>query len=110
VSYRYRYTSPSDSPTVTNLNPFARLNQVKRIDTPLVSSADATVVAELNNRDGNRRTFYEFEIPGAGHGLSPNDTGKISHSRIKDGGLFTIRFVREYPLQKKTLIKGVKHG
>jgi len=110
VSYKYNHTSPNESPTVTNLNPFARLNQVKRIDTPLVSTANATTIAELNNRDGKRRSFYQFEIAGAGHGLSPNDTGKISHSRIKDGGLFTIRFVREYPLQKKTLIKGVKHG
>ena len=109
VSYRYRYNSPNESPTVTNINPFARLNQVKRIDTALVSSADATVVAELNNRDGNKRSFYEFEVAGCGHGLSPNDTGFISHSKIKDGK-FTLRFVREYPLQKKTLLKGVKNG
>ena len=109
VSYKYNHESPKDSPTATNINPFARLNQVKRIDTVLVNQSDATVVSELNNRDGNRRTFYEFEVAGAGHGLSPNDTGFISHSKIKDGK-FTLRFVREYPLQKKTLLKGVKNG
>jgi len=109
VSYKYNHERPKDSPTATNINPFARLNQVKRIDTVLVNQSDATVVAELNNRDGNKRSFYEFEVAGAGHGLSPNDTGFISHSKIKDGK-FTLRFVREYPLQKKTLLKGVKNG
>ena len=109
VSYNQKYELPNESPTVTSINPFARLNQVKRIDTVLKTQADATVVAELNNRDGNRRTFYEFEVAGAGHGLSPNDTGFISHSKIKDGK-FTLRFIREYPLQKKTLLKGVKNG
>ena len=109
VSYKYNYESPKDSLTVTNINPFARLNKIKRIDTVLVNQSDATVVAELNNRDGNKRSFYEFEVAGCGHGLSPNDTGFISHSKIKDGK-FTLRFVREYPLQKKTLLKGVKNG
>jgi len=109
VSYNFNHNSPDESPTVTNLNPFARLNKIKRIDTVLTTQADATVVAELNNRDGNKRSFYEFEVAGAGHGLSPNETGFISHSKIKDGK-FTLRFVREYPLQKKTLLKGVKNG
>lgn len=109
VSYRYRYATPQDSPTKTFINPFARLNEVRRIDTVLIDPDDAQVVAESNRRDGNKRSFYEFEVPGAGYGLKPNDTGRISHSKLKDG-IFTLRFVREYPLTKKTLFKGVKNG
>ena len=108
VAYQIDHFNPLNSRTVTYVNPYARFNQVRRIETALQSTSQALKVAEMNRRDGNRRSKYEFTVNGAGLGLKPNDVGRLSHTKVKDS-LFTIRRVREYILTKKTQIEGIKN-